>query len=170
MDSNAASATDRPLIHGPQGGAHYHFLDHLATVKVSAGTDGQLSVVEFVAPRGFGPPLHRHNQEDELFVILEGELNFSTDGIEQRGEAGTVALLPRMEAHTFQVLSDQARFINVTGSSVSPPVFDQMVSTLGVPTSDPTMPAPMDIDPEEVARVCASLGIDILGPPPPPLE
>ena len=40
-------------------GDHHFFLNHLATVKVGAGgSDSGLALVEFVAPRGFGPPLH----------------------------------------------------------------------------------------------------------------
>lgn len=165
-----ATPTQRPVILGPNQGQHFHFLDNLATVKVSAGSEGQLSVVEFVAPRGFGPPLHRHNDEDELFVVLEGELVLRTGDIEESAHAGAVALLPRAVPHAFQVLSDTARFINVTGAGEGAPRFDQMVSTLGVPVAEPTMPAPMDIDPGEVAEVCAANGIDILGPPPPPLD
>lgn len=170
MQTRSTSTTDRPLILEPNGGEHYHFLDNLATVKVSAGTEGQLSVVEFLAPRGFGPPLHRHNHEDELFVILDGELTFRTGDIEQVGGAGTVALLPRAVPHLFQVLSDTARMLSVTGANDGAPRFDRMVAALGVPTTELRLPDPMDIDPGQVAEVCAAHGIDILGPPPPPLD
>ena len=170
MTTDTRLSAQRPVILEPNGGEHYHFLDNLATVKVSGGDEGQLSVVEFLAPRGFGPPLHRHNDEDELFVILDGELSFRTGDLERRGASGTMALLPRAVPHSFQVLSEEARFINVTGAGSGPPKFDLMVSALGVPTEDLNIPAPMDIDPGEVAQVCAAHGIDILGPPPPPLD
>lgn len=58
-------------------GHHHRFLSQLATIKVSAGTTGALSAVEFVAPRGFGPPLHSHRYDDEL-IVLEGEVSFRT--------------------------------------------------------------------------------------------
>lgn len=170
METTTQLSSQRPVIHESDGGQHYHFLGHLATVKVSADEEGQLSVVEFLAPRGFGPPLHRHNEEDELFVILDGELTFRTGDIEGVGGQGTVALLPRAVPHSFQVLSDEARFLNVTGATNGPPRFDQMVSALGMPSPHAVMPGPMDIDPGEVARVCAAHGIDVLGPPPPPLD
>lgn len=158
------------VIVEPNGGSHFHFLDHLASVKVSGGSDGLLSVVEFLAPRGFGPPLHRHNSEDELFVILDGEVVLRTGDVEANSPAGTVAMLPRAVPHSFQVLSDTATILNVTASSTGAPKFDAMVSALGVPTAERTMPAPMDIDPGQVAEVCAAHDIDILGPPPPPLD
>lgn len=154
------------LAHGE--GQHFEFLNNLATVKVAAGTSGSMSVVEFLAPRGFGPPEHRHNDEDELFVVLDGELRFFTGGTTIDGTAGTVAHLPRAIPHTFQVLSQSARFINVTSSPTSVPRFDLMVAALGVATTSSSMPSPIEIDPGQVADVCAAHGIDIVGPPPAP--
>lgn len=170
METTTQLSAQRPVILEADGGEHFHFLGNLATVKVSAGAEGQLSVVEFLAPRGFGPPLHRHNDEDELFVILAGELALRTGDTEQVGGEGTVALLPRAVPHSFQVMSGTARFLNVTGASSGPPQFDRMVAALGVPSRKAVMPGPMDIDPGEVAAVCAAHGIDVLGPPPPPLD
>jgi hypothetical protein len=37
-----------------------HFLNNLATIKVAPGSSGSMSAVEFVAPKGFGPPVHVH--------------------------------------------------------------------------------------------------------------
>jgi quercetin dioxygenase-like cupin family protein len=170
MHTDAGLTRQRPLILEPGGGEHYYFLNHLATVKVSGEPDGQLSVVEFLAPRGFGPPVHRHNDEDELFVVLEGEIVLRTGSIEKTCGEGGVALLPRAVPHGFQVLSDEARILNVTGSSSGPPRFDAMVAALGTPAPEPSMPSPQPIDPGQVAEVCAAHGIDILGPPPPPLD
>jgi quercetin dioxygenase-like cupin family protein len=160
----------RPLFLEPGGGEHYHFLNHLATVKVAGGIEGQLSVVEFLAPKGFGPPLHRHNHEDELFVVLAGEIVLRTNDSENRCEEGGMALLPRGVPHGFQVLSEEARILNVTGSSGRPPQFDAMVAALGTPIAQPRLPSPVPIDPGQVAEVCAEHGIDVLGPPPPPLD
>ncbi len=157
------------VINPPNGGHHLTFLNNLATVKVSAGENGTLSVVEFLGPRGFGPPLHRHNHEDELFVILDGDVRLVTGDTEYDAAPGTVAMLPRAVPHTFQILSDSARILNVTGSTDGAPSFDQMVTALGEDTQDLRIPDPMEIDPGRVAEVCAQFGIDILGPPPAPL-
>ena len=65
----------------PDEGDHHFFLNHLATVKVGAGgSDSGLTLVEFVAPRGFGPPLHVHTEEDELMYVLEGEIRIDLGG------------------------------------------------------------------------------------------
>jgi quercetin dioxygenase-like cupin family protein len=150
-------------------GRHLDFLNNLATIKLAAGSSGSMSVVEFLAPWGFGPPEHRHNDEDELFIVLEGDLRFYTGGAEMVGGAGSFAHLPRAVPHTFQVISDTARFITVTASATTVPQFDAMVAALGTPTDHPAIPEPAYIDPARVAEVCAAHGIDIVGPPPPPL-
>lgn len=170
---------DAPTAHGPRvihpgDGRHLHFLNHLATIKVEGGDDASLSVVEFTGPRSFGPPLHRHNDEDELFVVLDGEVAFMTDpgdiDTDLSASAGGIAFLPKGVPHTFQVRSDTARFVCVTGSGSGHPRFDQMVAALGADVSEPVLPVPGEIDAAQVAQVCAEHGIDIVGPPPAPLD
>jgi quercetin dioxygenase-like cupin family protein len=162
-------ALSQSLVVAPDDGEHLEFLNHLATIKFAAGSSGSMSVVEFMASRGFGPPEHRHKHEDELFVVLDGELEFRTGGIEIRGGPGSLALLPRAEPHTFQVLSSTARFVNVTASNTMAPRFDAMVRALGSPTDRITLPEPGYIDPAHVAEICAAHDIEIVGPPPAPL-
>ena len=169
MSDQTTSAGPSRVVLGPDEGVHLHFLNNLATVKVAAGSDGSMSVVEFLAPQGFGPPLHRHNVEDELFIVLAGELSiFSGDERFAAGE-GSFAMLPRAVPHTFQVVSESARIVNVTSSNEAVPRFDAMVSALGEPTESLEIPPPAYIDPGRVAEVCAAHGIDIVGPPPAPL-
>lgn len=162
-------ALSQGLVVAPGEGKHLEFLNHLATIKFAAGPADSMSVVEFMAPRGFGPPEHSHNHEDELFIVLEGELEFRTGGVEITGTPGTLALLPHGEPHTFQVLSEMARFVNVTASNAMPPRFDKMVAALGTPTDRTSLPEPSYIDPARVAEVCAAHDIEIVGPPPAPL-
>jgi mannose-6-phosphate isomerase-like protein (cupin superfamily) len=167
---NTPTRTARaPEVIAPGAGTHLHFLNHLATVKVSPGEHGTMSVVQFRAPRGFAPPLHLHRDEDELFFIEEGRLAFHIGDEVMEADAGTVAHLPCGLAHTFQVISSEAVLTNVTASRVRAPRFDQMVAALGEPAAAPVLPEPRPIDPARVADVCAEHGIDILGPPPAPL-
>jgi quercetin dioxygenase-like cupin family protein len=150
-------------------GPHLHFLDNLATVKVTAGESGSMAAVEFSAPRGFGPPLHCHRDEDELVVVLDGEVAFRSGDDEAIATDGACAYLPHGIPHTFQVLSPTARMLSITSSASTTPVFDLMVTALGSATDEPTIPAPSPIDPAHVALVCADHGVDVLGPPPAPL-
>lgn len=156
----------RPEVIAPGAGQHLHFLNHLATLKLRPGQAGALSVVEFTAPRGFGPPLHRHEDEDELFVVLAGELAFHSGDERLTTGAGGIAHLPCGRPHTFQVLSDEARFVCVTGSVAGVPRFDRMVAALGTPVETPVLPEPGYVDATRVADVCRQHGIEVVGPPP----
>lgn len=169
MTTTEQPTRPEPSVVQRDEGRHHHFLNHLATIKASSA-DGALSAVEFVAPRGFGPPLHRHLDEDEIVVVLEGEMVFRSGDDEHVGREGACALLPHGVPHTFQVLSPTARFLSVTASGDGHPAFDRMVAALGTPTDEPGLPEPGPIDPGEVARICAAHGIEVLGPPPAPLD
>lgn len=170
MHTNDISTPRLPEVLAPGTGHHLHFLNHLATVKVSPGTSGAMSVVEFTAERGFGPPLHQHRDEDELFVVLEGAVAFHAGDVRALTEEGAIALLPAGLAHTFQVHSTTARFVCVTAVVGAAARFDQLVTALGTPVASPTLPAPGPIDPGHVAEVCQTFGVDVLGPPLPPLD
>ncbi len=154
----------------PGSGDHRFFLNHLASVKVSAGDSAtQMSAVEFTAPRGFGPPLHLHREEDEIMYVIDGDIRLDLGDESQVVTSGAVVSLPHGIPHIFQVLSEEARFLTVTSGAQAHPTFDTFVRALGVPTDPQALPAPIEIDPGHVARVCADHGIEVLGPPPAPL-
>ena len=173
MTNTTTAATIESLQSVPAGqGDHHFFLNHLATVKVVAGdSDSGLALVEFVAPRGFGPPLHVHTEEDELMYVLEGEIRIDLGGGDSTVVSdGAVVTLPHGVPHVWQVVSDKARFLTVNAGRRNAPSFDHFVATLGTPTDSRTLPDPIEIDPAHVAQVCAVHGIEVLGPPPAPLE
>ena len=157
--------------HLPAGkGDHRWFLNHLATVKVTAGDAApKMTAVEFTAPRGFGPPLHVHHEEDEIMYVLDGEIRLDLGETSQVASTGSVVSLPHGVPHVFQVVSEQARFLTITSGGAAHPTFDRFVQELGVPTDPTALPTPGEIDPGHVARVCADHGIEVLGPPPAPL-
>lgn len=158
--------TGQPYVLGRDQGVHYDFLNVAATIKATAGAEGSMSAVEFDQPRGFGPPLHCHAHEDEIFVLLDGAITVMLGDQEVVAEPGAFVFLPRGVPHTFQVTSETARMVSITASSKGAPTFDRMVAELGTPTDKPVIPEPGPIDPGHVAMVNAAHGIEILGPPP----
>lgn len=151
-----------PTLLGPGAGETFHFLNTLNTIKVGAsGSGGVLSAIEFLAPRGFGPPLHRHGVEDELFYVLDGEVRFVVGDQDQVQATGSTVFLPKLLPHTFQVLSESATVFQVT----TPAMFEHLVAALGTPAAEAVLPEPKEIDGAEVARVCARFQIEVLGPP-----
>jgi mannose-6-phosphate isomerase-like protein (cupin superfamily) len=59
-----------------------------------------LSIVT-IEPGRDGPPSHVHEDEDDAFFILEGELTFLVRGQELRAPPGTFVLVPPGAEHTF---------------------------------------------------------------------
>ena len=171
MTTLTAPTIDQLLAVPAGDGEHHHFLNHLATVKVAAGESASgMSAVEFTAPRGFGPPLHQHREEDEIMYVIAGDIRLHLGDETVMATTGTVVSLPHGIPHIFQVESDTARFLTVTAGRRSAPSFDRFVAALGTPTDLSALPEPVEIDPGHVAQVCAEHGIEVLGPPPAPLD
>ena len=163
------STTHTPVVVRRDEGRHNHFFNHLGTVKVASGdAPSGLAAVEFVAPRDFGPPLHLHREEDEMFYVVEGEVAYTAGDTEHTVGPGAIVMIPKGTPHTFQVLSEQARLFTVTAGSATAPAFDEFVTAMGHELEEPVIPAPVDIDPGHVAAMCDAHGMDVLGPPPAP--
>jgi quercetin dioxygenase-like cupin family protein len=136
----------------------------LATVKASTKmTGGGVFVMELLAPKGSGSPLHVHHREDEWFYVLEGELAFWVGGRVIAAPSGSFVFGPRDIPHTFMVTSDLARFLLVT----EPGEFEGFVRELSEPARTPTPPPPPTGPPdmERILRTAARYGLEILGPP-----
>jgi hypothetical protein len=74
---------------------------------------------------------------------------------------------PKGLPHQFQAVGDgDTRFLQIT----TPAQFEDMVAALGARLDAPRITTPAEIDPARVAQVCAEFQIEILGPPPPPLD
>lgn len=159
-----------PYVLGRDEGEHRHFFNHLATTKVDAGESGSMAAIEFVAPKGFGPPLHVHQDEDEVMIVLEGEVAFRSGDTEQIAATGSTVYLPHGVPHTFQVLSESARFTTIAARLHGAPLFGRFVNEVGVDLDEPVAPAPVEIDPAAVAEASARNGVTLLGPPPAPLD
>src|SRR3569833_3553234 len=92
--------TDPRVLRSDEGRALW-LLGNLVTVKAAAeDTSGRATVVEFLNPPGFAPPLHRHLHEDEMFFVLDGEARFLCGGEELGAGHGDFVLLPDGQPHT----------------------------------------------------------------------
>lgn len=171
MSHTTTTTVTQPSLTEAGAGDHLHFLNHLATVKTPhERTISGMNAVEFTAPRGFGPPLHLHHEEDEIMYLVDGTLLLVVNGEEREASAGAVVALPAGVAHTFQVTSTEATFLTVAGGRRDAATFDVFVTAMGEPTTTATLPDPVEIDPGRVAAIAAAHGIEILGPPPAPLD
>ena len=86
----------------------YWMLDILWVVKAyAADTNNTFSMIEQTMPYGSGPPPHYHQDMDEMFYILEGELTLWLDGKILKMGKGAYARVPKGMTHYFKITSTE---------------------------------------------------------------
>lgn len=68
----------------------------------AARTGGAYELMKFDVPTGVGPPLHVHQNEDEAFFLVEGQLTVFVGEERVQAEPGNFVHLPRHVPHGFQ--------------------------------------------------------------------
>jgi quercetin dioxygenase-like cupin family protein len=133
---NAEEAHSRTFAHDPGEGEAW-WLGVLATIKASAEqTGGRYSVVEILAPDGYGSVLHVHHREDEGFYILEGEMTFYVGEQTIKAHPGSYLFGPKDVPHAFSVDSGPARLLFV----FSPAGLEGLIREMGEPARSLTVP------------------------------
>jgi mannose-6-phosphate isomerase-like protein (cupin superfamily) len=156
--------SNRPYLRREGEGDALWFLGSLVTVKAAgADTGGRLTVVEFLNPPGFAPPVHRHLEEDELFYILSGSAEFRCDGEIFAAGPGDFVLLPARLPHTFVVGAEEPlRTLQIT----TPSGFEEFAADVGTRAGERRLPEPGPVDPSALGHAAARHAIELLGPPP----
>lgn len=101
-------------------------------------TNGQYCLIDMHVPPGGGPPPHRHDFE-EMFSVLEGEVEFTFRGEKQVARAGDTVNIPANAPHRFQ---------NTSGSAArllcmcTPAGQEEFFMKVGVPVEGRTTPPP----------------------------
>ena len=93
----------KPLILRPGEASVYDSLKGEKMTMLLSGQDtgGALAMLIDEVPPGGGPPLHIHQNEDEIFYVLEGELDLQVNEDKFTVPAGTSVFLPGGIPHTF---------------------------------------------------------------------
>jgi quercetin dioxygenase-like cupin family protein len=147
--------------------AHYTdtlwFLDTLVVVHHGPSDEAPFSLLESTGRPGNATPSHRHD-EDEVFMVLEGEMTVTLGEETIVLRPGDTAAAPRNVLHRYEVTStENARWLVLT----TPGRFDAFVRELSVPADDAVMPppsgAPTAAQLEELGAVAARHGIEIVG-------
>jgi quercetin dioxygenase-like cupin family protein len=157
-----------PAIVPPRTGETLWFLDTLMEVKAGAGaTGGRMAAFEQLAPPGSATPMHRHDNTDEHFYVLSGEVHFHGPSGRKRCGAGTFVAVPRGTVHGFRVTSaEPARLLVLS----VPATFERFVRAVSIPapsaTLPPAGPPPGPEDLAQLAAVGAEHDVVLVGPPP----
>ena len=87
----------------------YWYIGHLLSVLLKAeDTGGLLSLLKVTEVKGLEPPPHTHTREDEIFYLLNGEIEFFVGGKTYKATAGDCMFLPRNIMHSFKVITEQS--------------------------------------------------------------
>jgi len=118
-------------------GAVYDWRGARVVIKASGDdTFGQLGVMESTYPPGLSVPAHIHKGEDEMFYLLDGELQGFCDDDHWTATPGSFVFVPRDRPHGFVVTSEEpARALVI----VAPPRLDRQVVANGTPAPGPSV-------------------------------
>jgi len=136
------------------------------TLKATQALTGKgLTLIEdFVAPGGEPPP-HFHENEDEAYYILEGEMSVTVGDETFQATPGTFVFLPRLIVHHWQVLGGKpVRFLAIFTPSGVEGFFLAMGEPAQAATPPPPPSGPPDID--KIVQAAGQYGIRLAGPPP----
>jgi quercetin dioxygenase-like cupin family protein len=133
-------------VEGPAGGP--------LTFKLRGErSGGALLALENVIAPGDGPPLHRHEHEDEAWYVIEGDLRFQLGDEIAAAPAGSFVFVPRGTPHCFQNAGEApARILVLFTPAGMEGFFDRFAE----------LPGP---DPGAFVRLGSEVGMEVLGPP-----
>jgi quercetin dioxygenase-like cupin family protein len=137
------------------------------TVLLSgAQTSGRYSLIDMLVPPGGGPPLHRHDFE-EMFAVLEGEIELTFRGETQRAGKGSVVNIPANAPHKFRNTSDRPAHLLCL---CAPPGQEDFFLAVGDPLERRDSPPPSLSEDEKAERrrkaqeLSAKYRTELLGP------
>lgn len=128
---------------------HISVVGDTYTILVSGkDTQGRYCLIDMLVPDGSGPPPHRHDFE-EMFSLLEGELEFTFRGQTQTVKAPATVNIPANAPHQFK---------NASGATVhmlcmcTPAGQDEFFMAVGVPVDSRDAPPPKLSKEEQAAK------------------
>jgi quercetin dioxygenase-like cupin family protein len=153
----------RPYALTREEGLAVWFLDALLIVKANAEqTGGAFTLIDNVGPPG-DSPFHVHQNEDEAFYVLEGEITVYVGDEKIKADPGTWVYGPREIPHGFRIGgTSPARFLLL----YTPAGFEQYFVEVGEPARELTLPPAEPPNMERLMSVAPKYDIDILGPLP----
>src|SRR6202050_119585 len=129
---------------------HIGLVGDTYTITVSGDdTDGRFCVIDMCIPPGGGPPPHRHDFE-EIFILLEGEMEATFRGNKSVVSAGTTLNIPANAPHQFHNASTEpVRMLRIC----CPAGQEKFFMEVGVPVATRTTPPPKLGEKEQAAFI-----------------
>src|SRR3954453_5927626 len=119
---------------------HLGLVGDTYTILVSgADTAGRYTLIDMHVPPGGGPPPHRHDFE-EMFTILDGEIELTFRGVSAVATAGETINVPANAPPQFRNVSERpARLLCLC----TPAGEEEFFKEVGVPVAHRTEPPPV---------------------------
>lgn len=142
-----------PKIVRSNEGKTINVLGDVQTIKLTGkDTNGLFTLIEEENVPGTGIPLHVHENEDEVFKVIEGMMELTVGDTTTVLNAGDVAFGPRGVPHTWKIIGDQKAKVIL---SVFPSGIEIMFEELSsLPPGPPDFP--------KVAEVCGRYGVTFI--------
>jgi quercetin dioxygenase-like cupin family protein len=125
--------------HADQSLPHIGVVGDTYTILVSGeDTAGRHTLIDMHVPPGGGPPPHRHDFE-EMFTVLDGEIELTFRGVSTVARAGDTVNVPANAPHVFRNATDEpARLLCLC----SPAGQEEFFRAVGIPVASRTEPPP----------------------------
>jgi quercetin dioxygenase-like cupin family protein len=134
-------------------GTKLNVLGDSQIVKLSGqDTNGQFAIIVQDNPPNASIPKHIHTNEDELFSVIEGEVEFEVGEQITILKSGDIIFLPRNIPHSFRVVGTQNA---KTTATVTPAGLEKMFEELSVLPAGPP-------DFSKVAQICGNYGLTFI--------
>jgi quercetin dioxygenase-like cupin family protein len=131
------------------GVRHVSVVGDTYTILVSgAQTAGRYCLIDMLVPDGGGPPPHRHDFE-EMFTLLEGELDFTFRGKSQTVRAGSTVNIPANAPHAFKNTSGKTAHMLCM---CTPSGQEEFFLAIGTPVESRTSPPPKPTKEEQAEK------------------
>lgn len=112
--------------------------DTYTILLTGENTAGRYCLIDMFVPPGGGPPPHRHDFE-EMFTVLEGEIEVTFRGAKMVVRVGETANVPANAPHQFRNVSGRpARLLCLC----APAGQEEFFAAVGIPVASRTAPAP----------------------------
>lgn len=143
----------KPKIVRSSEGKVVNVIGDMQTFKLTGkDTNGLFTLIEEENVPGTSIPPHVHENEDEVFKVVEGEMELTVGDTTTVLKAGDLAFGPRGVPHTWKIIGDKKAKVIL---SVFPAGIEDMFEELGaLPPGPPDFPM--------VAEICGKYGIRFL--------
>lgn len=114
-------------------------------------TGGSYAIIDMLVPPGGGPGPHAHADMQELFYVVDGEVEFKMEGSSYKAQKGSFINIPAGGAvHSFKNITDTPAHLLCT---VVPAGLDEFFEEVGKPVAAGEFLAPHVPDMEEQKKL-----------------